>query len=134
MSNPMRKQVLTFHANCLLGDNLHEMSNPVFWENEKYIIKLMYAKLAQGVVKVNIPEVTGYIIKQSIGHRIGTTSTGIGGGSCVSGEALGSSTSYSLDTSESDSVSESESGSSLFHSSSDLSKKQSMRKNELWMS
>ena len=27
-----RKQDLTFHANCLLRDNLHEMSNPVFWE------------------------------------------------------------------------------------------------------
>ena len=24
-----RKQILLFHAN---GDNLHEMSNPVFWE------------------------------------------------------------------------------------------------------
>ena len=26
------KQDLTFHANCLLGDNLHEMSYLVFWE------------------------------------------------------------------------------------------------------
>ena len=28
-----RKQDLTCHANCLPGDNLHEMSNPVSWEN-----------------------------------------------------------------------------------------------------
>ena len=27
-----RKQDLTFHANCLHGDNLHEMSSPVSWE------------------------------------------------------------------------------------------------------
>ena len=25
-----QKKVLLFHANCLLGDNLHEMSRPVF--------------------------------------------------------------------------------------------------------
>ena len=23
---------LTFHANCVIGDDLHEMSNPVLWE------------------------------------------------------------------------------------------------------
>ena len=32
------KQVLTFHANCLVGDNLHDMSNPIFsGENAKNI-------------------------------------------------------------------------------------------------
>ena len=37
-----------------LGDNLHEMSNPVFWENKKNIINLPSAESAQRVVKVNI--------------------------------------------------------------------------------
>ena len=27
-----RKQDLTFHAKVSIGDTLHEMSNPVFWE------------------------------------------------------------------------------------------------------
>ena len=37
-----------------IGDNLHEMSNAVFWEkNTKNIINLFSAKLAQRVVKVN---------------------------------------------------------------------------------
>ena len=27
-----QKTGFTFHANCLHEDNLHEMSNPVFWE------------------------------------------------------------------------------------------------------
>ena len=30
-----RKQVLTFHASCLQGDNLHEMSKPVFWGKKR---------------------------------------------------------------------------------------------------
>ena len=31
------KQGLTFHANCLRGDSLHELSNPVFCnKSEKY--------------------------------------------------------------------------------------------------
>ena len=33
-------------------DNLHEMSNHVFWENNKHIINLS-AELAQRVLKVN---------------------------------------------------------------------------------
>ena len=38
------------------GDNLHEMSNPVFWKNnnnKKNIITLSSAELAESVVKVN---------------------------------------------------------------------------------
>ena len=46
-----RKQALTFHANCLQGDNLHEMLNLVFWENKKNI-NLSSAESAQRVVKV----------------------------------------------------------------------------------
>ena len=34
------------------GDNLHEMSDPVFWENKKNIINLPSAENAQRVVKV----------------------------------------------------------------------------------
>ena len=34
-----QKTDLTLHANCLhsTGDNLHEMSNPVFWNNIRKI-------------------------------------------------------------------------------------------------
>ena len=36
-----------------LGDNLHEMSEPAFWEkNKKNIINLLSAELTQSVVKV----------------------------------------------------------------------------------
>ena len=35
-----------------IGDNLHEMSNPVFWEKKKSITNLSYAELAQAVIKV----------------------------------------------------------------------------------
>ena len=35
------------------GDNLHEMSHPVFWKNKKIAISLSSAKWAQRVVKVN---------------------------------------------------------------------------------
>ena len=38
----------------VLGDNLHEMSNPVFWENKKNIINLSSAENAQRVVKVKV--------------------------------------------------------------------------------
>ena len=34
-----------------IGDNLHEMSNPVYWEK---IITLSSAKLAERVVHVNV--------------------------------------------------------------------------------
>ena len=37
-----------------LGENLHEMSNPVLWKNKKSIINLSSAENAQKVVKVNI--------------------------------------------------------------------------------
>ena len=47
-----RKQDLTFHANCLQGDNLHEMSDPVYAKNKKNIINLSSAENAQRVVKV----------------------------------------------------------------------------------
>ena len=36
------------------GDNLHELSNPVYGENKKNIINLSAAELAQKVVKVNL--------------------------------------------------------------------------------
>ena len=35
------------------GDNLHEISNPVFWEKEEKNINLSSAELAQWMVKVN---------------------------------------------------------------------------------
>ena len=35
------------------GDNLHEMSNPVFWENKKNITNMSSVELAQRVVKVD---------------------------------------------------------------------------------
>ena len=66
---------------------------------------------------------TGYIIRQSVGQLIGTMSTGNGGGSWVSGEALGSSRSAGVGSESLVSVSESESGSSLFHSSSEWQSK-----------
>ena len=35
------------------GDNLHEMSNPVFWKKiRKNIISLLSAELVKGVIKV----------------------------------------------------------------------------------
>ena len=34
------------------GGNLHEMPNPVFWENKKNAINLSSAEIAQRVVKV----------------------------------------------------------------------------------
>ena len=49
-----RKQDLTFHANCLQGDNLHEMSDPVYVKNKKNIINLSSAENAQRVVKVKL--------------------------------------------------------------------------------
>ena len=35
-----------------VGNNLHEMSNPVFWENKKIIINLSSAELAQRVIRI----------------------------------------------------------------------------------
>ena len=37
-----------------IGDNLHEMSNPVFWKNKKKFINMLSAELAQKVVKVKM--------------------------------------------------------------------------------
>ena len=39
-----RKQDLTFHASVSNGDNLHEMSSPVFWENKKNVTNLLSAE------------------------------------------------------------------------------------------
>ena len=40
--------------NQIVGDNLHEMSKPVFWEkNKKKINNLSSAELVQSVVMVN---------------------------------------------------------------------------------
>ena len=39
------------------GDNLHEMSNPVFCEKLENVITLSSAKLAQRVVKVKVHKV-----------------------------------------------------------------------------
>ena len=52
-----QKTDFIFHANCLHwrhGDNLQEMSKPVFGENKKNVINLSSAELAHRVVKVNI--------------------------------------------------------------------------------
>ena len=38
----------------LNGDSLHEMSNPVFWENKKNSVYLSSVELAQRVVKINV--------------------------------------------------------------------------------
>ena len=54
-----RNQDLTFHANCLQGDNLHEMSDPVYVKNKKNIINLSSAENAQRVVKVK-SKLSGY--------------------------------------------------------------------------
>ena len=36
----LRKQCVIFHENCLSsGDNLHDMSNPIFWKNNENISK-----------------------------------------------------------------------------------------------
>ena len=34
------------------ADNLHEMSNPVLWENEKNIMNLLSAEIYKRVIKV----------------------------------------------------------------------------------
>ena len=36
------------------GDNLHEMSNLVFWKNKENITNLPSAELAEKVVKINL--------------------------------------------------------------------------------
>ena len=39
------------------GDNLHELSKPVFWENKKNAIIESSAEFAQRVVKINISSI-----------------------------------------------------------------------------
>ena len=46
------EKVLTFHANCLLGNNLHEMSNPIFWENKKDNFKMSPAAILPSMISV----------------------------------------------------------------------------------
>ena len=46
------KTALAFHLIVYNGHNLHEMPNPVFWKNKKYIINLSSADFAQRVEKV----------------------------------------------------------------------------------
>ena len=36
------KQVLTCFVNCLLGDNLHEKSKPIFWEKIEKISSICH--------------------------------------------------------------------------------------------
>ena len=49
-------KTMTFHQIVSLGgDNLHEMSRPVFWKkNKKNIISLSFAECAERIVKINI--------------------------------------------------------------------------------
>ena len=50
-----KKQDLTFHANCLIGDNLHKVSNPVFLRKiRKNIMNLSSVEFVQRVVKVSL--------------------------------------------------------------------------------
>ena len=46
-----RKWASTFYAT---GDNLHEMSEPIFRENKKHIFQLSFTEFTQRVVQVNI--------------------------------------------------------------------------------
>ena len=46
------KQDLRFHAKSI-GDNLPEMSNPIFWENKKNISKCHLLKILVRVLSVN---------------------------------------------------------------------------------
>ena len=50
-----RKKDLTFHANCLLvklGDNLHEMSNSIFWGKKRKKVSLI-CEFAPSVLNIN---------------------------------------------------------------------------------
>ena len=44
----------------LLGDNLHEISNPFFWKNKKNIISLSSAEYAHSMVSVKMLKNTFY--------------------------------------------------------------------------
>ena len=41
-----------FNILCKSGDNLHEMSEPIFRENKKHILQLSFTEFAQRVVRV----------------------------------------------------------------------------------
>ena len=47
-----KKNALTFHVNCLQmqGDNVHEMSKPIFWQKKRKINELSSAELTQRLV------------------------------------------------------------------------------------
>ena len=47
-----KKKVLTVHANCLTGDNLHECQI-MFWKKMENIVSFSSAEIAQRSVKVN---------------------------------------------------------------------------------
>ena len=42
-----KKRLLTFHANCLLRDNLHEMSKPIFFflQKKKHNFMILSAEM-----------------------------------------------------------------------------------------
>ena len=40
-----REYALTFHAIVSLGDNLHEMLKPIFWEKEEKYFKMLSDKI-----------------------------------------------------------------------------------------
>ena len=48
----LEKKLLHFVQIVSRGDNLHEISKPIFWKNKKNIISLSSAEFAQRVVKV----------------------------------------------------------------------------------
>ena len=49
-----KKKDLTFHANGVLGDNLHEMSNLIFWEiNSQKHILFCLLKFLPSMLSVN---------------------------------------------------------------------------------
>ena len=45
---------LTLHANCLLGDNLHDVSESVCRKNKKHIVSLSSAEFAHSMVSVDL--------------------------------------------------------------------------------
>ena len=47
-----RKQDLIFHANCLIGDNLHELLNPVFYEKIRKLFLCRLLKILPRVLSV----------------------------------------------------------------------------------
>ena len=62
-----------------LGDNLHEMTKPILWENKKNIINLSSAESTQRVVKIKITIMTNNkaVIKVRSTYRFIILKTGI---------------------------------------------------------